>query len=540
MVTSRNNLMSLVAADGAHPMELDLLPNSEAWHLLSRRLGRDRVAGEPASVDEIIEACVGLPLALAVAAAHAAANSKLPLSALADALRKTHGRLDVLDAGDQYTNVRAVFSWSYQALGAPAARLFRLLGLHDGPDISTSAAASLTGVPLAETRRELANLVRAHLLTEWSPGRFALHDLLREYAGELCVTYDTVDERRLAIHRLLDYYLHTAYCADQLLHPRRDDPIVLAPVRPLVILEPLADYRSALAWLATERQVLLAALRQAESHAFDVHAWQLAWAINSYLDRHGHWYDAAASHEAALEAARRLGDRHAEAIIQCCLACACFRLDGHAAANKHLGQALELYGSLGDQAGKAHAHRLLTWVLNQQGRYQEGLEHAEQAVELFRIAGRPTGQARALNAVGWFHINLGHHEEGLAHCVKALDMQREIADRIGQADTLDSIARAHRFLAHYDEATTYYQQALQLYRDFGDRYYEAICLASIGETCLAADDPESAAVAWQDAVSVFEDLRLPDAAELRAKLGNLAAMTGSAIADDRGQIASTT
>jgi DNA-binding SARP family transcriptional activator len=531
VVTSRNQLMSLVATDGAHPMELDLLPDAEARQLLSRRLGHDRVAGEPASVDEIIEACAGLPLALAVAAAHAAANSRLPLSALADALRETHGRLDALDGGDQYTDVRAVFSWSYHALGPPTARLFRLLGLHAGPDITTSAAASLAGVPLAQARRELANLVRAHLLTEWSPGRFALHDLLREYASELSLAYDTADERHLVVHRVLDHYLHTAYSADQLLRPGRDDPIVLEPIQPLITLEPLADYPSALAWLAKERQVLLAALRQAVDYGFDVHTWQLAWAVTSYFDRHGHWYDAAASHRTALAAAQRLGDLHAQAVIHRWLACAYCRLGGYGAANQHLREALELYDGLGDQAGKAHAHLTMTWVLDQQSRYAEALPHAEQAVELFRIADRPAGLARALNAVGWFHIQLGNPAEGLVHCQHALDLQRGNADRFGQGDTLDSIARAHRFLAHYDEATACYRQALDLYREFGDRYYEAKSLVYLGDTYLAAGDHESAVSAWRDAVSIFDALGLPEVAELHAKLSNVERRYGGAAGD---------
>jgi DNA-binding SARP family transcriptional activator len=540
VVTSRNQLMSLVAADGAHPTELDLLPDAEARQLLSRRLGSDRVAGEPGSVDEIIQACAGLPLALAVAAAHAAANSRLPLSALADALRATHGRLDALYGGDQYTDVRAVFSWSYQALDPPTARLFRLLGLHAGPDIATSAAASLAGVPPAQARRELANLVRAHLLTEWSPGRFALHDLLREYASELSATYDTAAERRLAVLRVLDHYLHTAYSADQLLRPRRDDPIVLAPIQPFVTPEPLADYLSALAWLANERQVLLAAIRQAVDYGFDVHAWQLVWAVTSYFDRHGHWYDAAASHRTALAATQRLGDLRAQAIIHCCLASSYCRLDGHGVANEHLHQALELYEALGDQAGMAHAHKTLTWVLDRQDRYLEALPHAQQAVELFRIADRPAGQARALNAVGWFHLQMGDHEQGLIHCLRALDMQREVGDRPGQADTLDSIARAYGYLGRYDEATACYHEALQLYREFGDRYYEAETLHSLGDTCLAAGDPDSAVTAWQEAVTIFDDLGLPDAAALRAKLSNLVGATSGATTDDRTQVASGT
>jgi DNA-binding SARP family transcriptional activator len=540
VVTSRNQLMSLVAVDGAHTVGLDLLSPAEARRLLSRRLGRDRVAGEPASADEIIKACAGLPLALAVAAANAVVNSRLPLSTLADELRETHGRLDALDAGDKYTDVRAVFSWSYQALNAPAARLFRLLGLHAGPDIATSAAASLAGVPLPQARRQLADLVRAHLLTERAPGRFALHDLLHEYAGELSVTHDPAAERSLAVRRVLDHYLHTAHFADRLLRPRRDDPITLAPPQPLAAPETLSDYRDALAWLATERQVLLAALHQAVSHGFDTHAWQLAWAVSFYLDRHGHWHDAAASHRAALKAAQRLGDLHAQAIIHCCLASAYCRLDGHAAANEHLQQALELYEALGDQAGKAHAHQVLTWVLDRQGRYREALPHAVQAVELFRIAGRPAGEARALNAVGWFHILLGDPEAGLRDCQHALDSQREIGDRSGQADTLDSIACAYTFLARYDEATAYYRQALELYREFGDRYYEAGTLHALGDARLAAGDPASAADAWRNAVTILDELGLPEAGTLRAKLSDLASMTGGTAGENRTPVASGT
>lgn len=540
LVTSRNGLTSLVAADGARPVELDLLPAAEARRLLSSRLGQDRVASEPASVDEIIKACSGLPLALVVAASNAVANSRLPLSALAGELQKTEGRLDALGAGDQYTDVRAVFSWSYRALSTPAARQFRLLGLHAGPDIATSAAASLTGVPLAQARRELADLVRAHLVTEWAPGRFVMHDLLREYANELSMIHDSAADRRLAVHRILDHYLHTAYIADQLLHPRRDDPIALAPLPLLVATETLADYRDAVAWLATERQVLLAALRQAVSYGFDTHAWQLAWAVTSYFDRHGHWYDAASSHQEGLKAAQRLGDLQAQAIICCCLARAYCRLDRHDAAREQLRRALELYQVLGDQAGQGHAHRILAWVLERQGRYGEALTHAELAVDLFRSAGRPAGQAHALNAAGWFHILLGAPGEGLLLCQQALDMQREIEDRLGQGETLDSIARAYTSLARYDEATAYYRQALQLYRESGDRYNEAQILVHLGDTSLAAGDPNSAVAAWRDAVTIFDDLDLPEAANLRAKLSNLAAQTGGVVADGRNQVASAT
>ena len=183
LVTSRNQLVSLVAVEGAHPLPLDLLTPGEARDLLARRLGAGRVAEAPDSVDAIITRCARLPLALAIVAARAATNPNVALDAFAEGLRDAPDQLDALTTGDAITDVRAVFSWSYQALEPPAARLFRLLGLCPGADIGIATVASLAGVTVAEVRPVLAELTRACLLTEQSPGRYAFHDLLRAYAG---------------------------------------------------------------------------------------------------------------------------------------------------------------------------------------------------------------------------------------------------------------------------------------------------------------------------------------------------------------------
>ncbi len=190
LVTSRDQLAGLVAADGAVPLALDLLSTADARDLLTRRLGELRVAAEPAPVDSIITACARLPLALAIVAARAAAHPSFPLAAIAAELAEATSALDPFDGGDLTTDVRAVFSWSYRALGDPAARMFRLLGLHPGPDIAVAAAASLAAVPLGQARAQLTELTRAHLLTEHAPGRYAFHDLLRAYAGELTRVHD--------------------------------------------------------------------------------------------------------------------------------------------------------------------------------------------------------------------------------------------------------------------------------------------------------------------------------------------------------------
>jgi len=249
LVTSRSQLTGLAAVDGARTLTLDLLTPQEARDLLARRLGTERVTAEPAAAGELTELCARLPLALNITAARAAARPAFPLAVFATQLRQARDRLTALDAGGDVTaDVRGVFSWSYRALSPAAARTFRLLGIHPGPDITPPATASLTAVSRDQASATLDELAAACLLTEHAPGRYTFHDLLRAYAADQARTHDTDEEQHQALHRLLDHYLHTAYAADRLVHPLRD-PITLAPPRPGTVPEELADDQQAWHWL---------------------------------------------------------------------------------------------------------------------------------------------------------------------------------------------------------------------------------------------------------------------------------------------------
>jgi DNA-binding SARP family transcriptional activator len=170
LVTSRDRLTGLVATEGAYPLALDLLSAADARDLLARRLGPGRVDREPGAVDDIIAGCARLPLALTIATARAATSPGFPLAVFGAELRGATRALDPLAGGDLATDVRAVFSWSYRALSDPAAWMFRLLGLHPGPDISLAAAASLAAAQPGQARGALGELTQAHLLAEHTPG----------------------------------------------------------------------------------------------------------------------------------------------------------------------------------------------------------------------------------------------------------------------------------------------------------------------------------------------------------------------------------
>jgi DNA-binding SARP family transcriptional activator len=327
IITSRNQLTGLAVDGGAQLHSLDLLNQDEAVQLLTTRIGDPRAAAEPDAVGEIARLCAHLPLALAVTAARAAAQPRFLLTQLAAELRSASGRLDALDSGDPTVSVRAVFSWSYQQLSNEAARLFRLLGLHPGLDISAPAAASLAGIGQAETARLLLELARDCLITEHAPGRYAVHDLLRACAADKAQECDSQPGRRAAIGRALDHYLHTAAHAAGLLRPDRQ-LVLAAPPSPGTCPERPGDHRQALAWFEAEHQVLLAAVAFAADTGAESHAWQLACAMTIYLYRRGYSSERVLVMGTALTAATRLDDAVGQAMSLRGLGSACATMGG--------------------------------------------------------------------------------------------------------------------------------------------------------------------------------------------------------------------
>jgi DNA-binding SARP family transcriptional activator len=516
LVTSRNQLPGLVAAEGAHPIALDLLSPAEARDLLAHRLGRARTAAQPEAVEDIIARCARLPIALAVVAARAASHPQLPLHILASQLRDAGG-LEPFAGEDPVTDPRTVFSWSYRTLSAPAARLFRLLGLHPSPDFSAEAAASLAGIPPAAAGQLLAELTAAHLLTQPTLDRYAFHDLLRAFAVERVSIEESAEQRHAATHRMIMYYLLSAYAADRRVNPSRES-LALDPPPPGVTLKEPGTTQDGLNWLATEEAVLLECIRQAHRDGFDTPAWMLAWVLAAYLDRFNRWHQAIAAHHTALAAARRLGNQTGIMRAYRGLGRTCFGLSRYAEAKNHFLDALDLAVAASDMAGQARAHINLSSVCERLLEHANALAHAEQASRLFTAVGDRHGQASALNAVGFCHILLGNPEQGLVCCQDALETQTAIDDLVGMAATLDSIGLAHYQLGRLHAAIGYYRRSLDLQRTLGNRDQEARTLIRLGETYDAAGDVDATRAAWQHALQILDELHHADADNVRSHL----------------------
>ncbi|SPE99577.1 AfsR/SARP family transcriptional regulator [Streptomyces sp. MA5143a] len=571
IVTSRNQLTGLVSAHGAHALTLRPLDTEQARAFLGRRLGAARLTGESRAVAEIAALCAGLPLALACVAARAAAHPRFALSAIAAELREAHGSLDAFSRSDTSANVGAVFSWSLSAVSADAARLFRLLALHPGPHFSAGATAALAGLPVRRARSLLTELADVHLVREHAPGRYALHDLLRAHAAELlseagpdpdgeppaggdpaaeratavrrdarvgrdiaagpetaagyrvAAEHDTsvghiaATEHDAAVGRLYAYHLHAAHAGQRLLAPQ-EDPLAPGPAPAGMPVESFGDHEQALAWLTTEYPVLLAVIEAAVRSGRDRLACLLAWALEPYFDRRGHWHDWAATQRTALDAALRLGEPAWEARGLRALARAEGRLGLHESARPRLDRALELFTGLGDAIGRADTHRSLGWTCDQAGDLPGALRHNRLALELFRDSGRPAAHASVLNSVGWYHALLGEYREALSHCFQALPLLQDLGDRYGQAATWHSIAFAHHHLGRHRQALLGYGNALGFYQQLGVPYLEASTLVHLGDTHRAMSNHDDAHAAWQQALTILITLGHPDADDVRALL----------------------
>jgi tetratricopeptide (TPR) repeat protein len=428
-------------------------------------------------------------------------------------------RLGALNAGgDPRTAVRAVFSWSYLHLPAEAARAFRLLGLHPGPDLDPYATAALTDTGLEQAQHVLDLLGRAHLVQSTGPGRYGMHDLLRGYATSLAGIEDSEDERRAALTRLFDYYLATASAAMHTLYPAEAHHRPLIPPRTTPI-PGVTDPAAARAWLDTERATLTATCAHTAAHGWPGHTTRLAATMYRYLEVGGHYPDALTIHTHARHAARYTGDSASEAHALTNLGVVSWQQGRYKQATDHLQQALALFSEINDRTGEVRALTNLGLLSWQQGHFQQAAEHLQQALTLAREIGHQAGETRALTSLGLVYQHQGHYQQATKHQQQSLALCREIGDRAGyEAETLNSVGETHHATGYHEQAHVHHNAALTLASQTGDRYEQARAHHGIAHTHHATGDLDQARHHWRRALILYTDLGVPDADDVHAHL----------------------
>ncbi|MFE7194668.1 ATP-binding protein [Kitasatospora sp. NPDC057541] len=500
VVTSRHRLSGLGVREGARHLTLDVLAEHDAVELLRAVTADYRSGDDPSELVQLARLCARLPLALRIAAERAAGRPRMLLNDLIQDLRDESGLWDALSDEDEEESsaVRSVFAWSYRALPADSARLFRMLGLHPTGEFSTSAAAALVGGGTRHTRRALDGLLATHMVEQSAADRFRFHDLLRAYAIDQAKHEQETEESELAIRRVLAWYLHTADAAQERSAPH-EPRVRLAPLGPDVEPAVFQDEADAVQWFEAERDNLAAATRTAAAMGLDEAAWQLAVVLRAFYMVRNPFQDWFATSRLGLEAARRCGDRHAQAELHESLGMAYTQSGRLDQAAEEYQAALEIRRELDDPAGEALTLNGLGLLSLRQRRLAEARDAFTIARELFRSLGDAHWEPRAAVNLAEAHLALGAPAEAEQLIRSGLETFRDRADRWSEGNALCLLSRLQLERGQAGEAVMSAQCAVELAVELGSAVAEGHWLTQLGHAQRAAGCPDEALVSYQRA-----------------------------------------
>jgi transcriptional regulator with XRE-family HTH domain/tetratricopeptide (TPR) repeat protein len=492
LITSRRHLTAL---QDAVAISLDILPARDAADLVVRLAGRPGVRAADPAVAEISRLCGYLPLAMGMLARQLHHHPAWTLGGLAAELSAARDRLELMQA--ENLSVSAAFDLSYADLTPGQQQLFRRLGANPGTDFDACAVAALDGTDLAVARRRLRALYDHYLVAEPAPGRYRMHDLIRERARKLAAT-DEAKDVQAAVGRLLDYYQRTAADSGEL------------------------------AWLRAERANLLACVDYAASQGQDARLVELTAALAELLFRDGPWSEAISLHTAAVAAAARLADRTGQARALYDLGTARRMTGDCQGAVGDLQSAASIYGDLGDRCAQATALTELGLVRQLTGDHKGAACLLDVALDTFCELGDRRGQASALNALGMVAITIGDYDGAADLQRAALRIYRELGYLLGQAHAHFGLAAAQRLAGDYQGAGGQLDEALRIFGDVGDRGAQAAVLNETGTLHRLNGDGDLAMLCHQRALVLAQEIGSSwDEAHAHAGLGRCMLAAGS-------------
>ena len=524
LVTSRRRLTAL---EDSAVISLGTLSPAEAVALLARLADRSDLGSEAGPAGEIARLCGYLPLAIGMLARQLRHHPARTGAELAAGLAAARDRLAVMRA--ENLSVAAAFDLSYGDLSEAQQRLFRRLGLTSGADIDAYAVAALDDTSLESARGQLDELYDHHLITEPAPGRYLLHDLLREYARALAAADDTADSRTAA-GRLVNYYAHVAAAASRHIATWTTAGGRLPPASPPASAPQLATSSEAAAWLESERPNLHATVNYAATKKMPLHAIAIAAAMGGFLRARGHWDQAAEQYQTALIAAREAGDLPGQAGVLDELGLLQQLTSDYPAATATLAEAIGLFRDLGDLPGQAYALNHLGLVQVDLADYPAAAASHRQALELARDAGDQLAQAVSLIDLGLVQQMTGDYQAASASYEQALPLARSAGSAFDEADALCELGTVRRLTGDYPAAITCEHQALDLFHHLGDRLGQAWALDELGQVHQLTGDYPAAAACLAEAIELFRDLgdRHGQAKALNS-LGELSLRTSAAL-----------
>jgi tetratricopeptide (TPR) repeat protein len=494
VVTSRHRLAGL---EDAQPLPLSVLPGEQAVAMFLRLAHREADGHEP----ELVRLCGHLPLAIGLAAGRLRSHPTWDVRYLCELLVSTRNRLAEIRVDDR--SVVTAFAASYRDLPADVQRLFRRLSLHPGIDFDLPAAVALGGETVDVTRRRLETLYLNHLVEEWAPGRFRLHDLIRHFADAMYVR-NPDEDRGAVVERVLDYYVHVATEAARLL-PHHDT--VLEPsCAPPAYVPRLAGAPDAVRWFADERINLSSCVEYARVHDCVRHTVHLAAVLHPYLVQQGHWDDALAIHDLACRAARRTRDLRGFAVSLRNRGAVRHLLEDNASALTDLMWAHQLYAQLGDVTSMADTIQCVGEVQYTMGDYVAASANLSAVLALCRKVGDRLGMAKARYRLGIVQHLTDDYVAAASNLARAYTVFAEVGSRQGKADVLSYLGLVRGMAGDYPPALRCLVRASAVFEKVGDRRGMANALYRLGYLLRALGKYRESVVAERRAYALFVEL----------------------------------
>ncbi|MEU6920909.1 MULTISPECIES: BTAD domain-containing putative transcriptional regulator [unclassified Streptomyces] len=544
LITSRVRMVDLA---GSHLVDLDVMSPEEALQLFTRIAGEERISAEREAALDVVAACGFLPLAIRIAASRLSARRTWTVSVLAAKLADGRRRLDELQAGD--LAVKATFELGYGQLEPAQARAFRLLGLADGPDISLAAAAAVLDLEAHAAEDLLEALVDTSLLESAAPGRYRYHDLVRLYARACAERDEEPAERESALSRLLDFYLATAAGVYALERPGDRTVAHLEPTGYKGLT--FTRHEHALDWLYSEANSLLACAQQSTTAGTIRRSVDLLLACKDLAESGANSRQFESVATVLRDAAAVAGDPRSEARARTTLAQVHSTAGRFDQADEEARKAMWLAPSTDDVWTHCNAPNEVGIIAGYRNRLDEAEALLQQTIAAFRADANQPGEASALCNLSRVHLAIGHttsavelasegvalynrmgltlrlangryalglalaragrQEEAQDRLSEALSVFRDSRQRLWEGMTLFRLAEVHLDAGRSAQAAGLAEQALAVLLHVGGEWRRANVLTVLGKALQRIGQADRAKVCWQDALSVFDQLKAPEA-----------------------------
>ncbi|MCA9930175.1 MAG: tetratricopeptide repeat protein [Anaerolineales bacterium] len=440
------------------------------------------LAAEGANVARLCRLVEGMPLAIELAAA--GLRSRLCLEII-DEIEQNLNLLtsSLQDTPERHRSVRAAFAGSWRALSQVEQHTFCKLSLFRG-GFCRKAAWQVAGA----SHSMLEALADKSLLRRSDAGRYAMHELLRQYAAEMFTLFP--QEKQEAQTR------HSAYYAAYL-HQRE------IALRGKMQKEALAEIGKEIENARAAWQYALAA------YSFEVVA-RLLEGIFCFYDIRSRLHEGMEAFECAVIAMQEV--EHEEAgklLLGRALARQswfCFRLGLYEPAREHMQKGLATLRNRGEQREEAFAHLVLGSVADEKGEYVEARVLFQKSRTLYQAVDDRWGMAAAFEHLGDVARMVGDYELSRQHYEQSQSLFQAIGDRDRIAGAFNSLGSIAGTMGAYDQAERYFERSLSICCELDDRFGIVSASHNLSNIAYLQGDYVKAKALRQETLSICREI----------------------------------